>query len=526
MLQASAQKYPDHPAFVSGLNTISYRELDAAADRVAGRLAVITAPGPVVVPLRITAVTAALYYGAIRAGRVVVPVSPLLPVSRLLLICEMVSAAGVAVGQGNDSLLLAEALPSATLLIELDPFLDLPAGNVPGTRTGERAAPVFAGDHRLDADAAQILLTSGTTGPPKAVELSHRAVKANAWQMSSAHEISHGSTVLCHLPMLNPMHTNAAVYQGATQVLCDSNDIEVAAALTEEHRVTHLYSQPIRLDRLARDPALANVQLPSVQYIAAGSRAIAADVVRTLEDRYGVYVFQGYGQTESCYLSHSDLPRSAQQGSVGYGLAQTETKVVGLDSGTELAPGQLGELQIRGPQLMNRYLNRPDLKPFTDDGWFHCGDVARMDPDGRVSIFDRLVDVGTRNGQLVSPSAVERQAEDDPEVREAGAVFIARDVDVELHLFVVLSDFESAPTPQVGPEDRADRQLGAEQRILARLNERLPLPQRVCGLAVVPALPRLNINGKVDRKELRKRASTTDCTCQLHDALRPVRAGT
>jgi acyl-coenzyme A synthetase/AMP-(fatty) acid ligase len=171
-------------------------------------------------------------------------------------------------------------------------------------------------------------------------------------------------------------------------------------------------------------------------------------------------------------------------------------------------------------------LDRPDLKPFTDDGWFHCGDVARMDPDGRVSIFDRLVDVGTRNGQLVSPSAVERQAEDDPEVREAGAVFIARDVDVELHLFVVLSDFESAPTPQVGPEDRADRQLGAEQRILARLNERLPLPQRVCGLAVVPALPRLNINGKVDRKELRKRASTTDCTCQLHDALRPVRAGT
>ncbi|MGV1008542.1 MAG: class I adenylate-forming enzyme family protein [Dermatophilaceae bacterium] len=515
MLRSSARRHAHHPAFLVGRHSVTFAELDAMADRVARRVVADATPGPVVLPLAVAVTTAAVYYGVLRAGRVVVPVNPLLPVPALTRVCRETSASWLVADPDYLARLGGSGLPTPTQLVAMEALLD------PEPRQGDSHDAVDEPD-RPDHGPAQILFTSGTTGPSKAVELSHRAVKANAWQMSTAHEITHASRVLCHLPMLNPMHTNAAVFQGATQVLCPSQEIADTAAVVARHRVTHFYSQPVRLDRIARDPELAGLDLSSVRYIAAGSRAIAADVVRTLADRYGAYVFQGYGQTESCYLSHSDRPRAPKAGSVGYGLAGTETRIVGLDSGTVLPSGTLGELQIRGPQLMTRYLNRPDLQPFTPEGWFRSGDVAHLDEAGRVSIFDRLVDVARRSGQLVSPSQLERLAEQDPDVREAGAVLCGPQDDAGLHLFVVVQP--PAPNGSHASGNGHDRHHDdVAGQIRMRLNERLPPEHHVCDLVVVSELPRLSINGKVDRLALRQRVAASSFACPQHDLVRTPR---
>ncbi|MGY6026927.1 class I adenylate-forming enzyme family protein [Streptomyces spinosirectus] len=493
LLAATAAAHPGRLA-VAGEGELTFAELDAWAtayahalrpllSRPAARVAVSSFPDPAFM---------AGYYGALRAGAVAVPVNPLLPEAALERVLEQ-SGAEVALltpAVYGGVLPLLGRLPALAHVFQLwaedgDPQTVLVPRDTARRDAGDEGA---AARSIAPDDTAVVMFTSGTTGPSKGVAVSHRAIRANAWQFGQAHGIGAGSVVLCHLPIVSPMHMNAAVRVGACQVLCPAPDIATSARLANEHGATHYYSLPVRLARLASAPELAGVTLEKVTMIAAGNQTLAPRVITALADRFGVPVFQGYGLTEAAHLAHTDGPVDPRPGSAGPAVPGGRSRIVDIATRAVLGPGEPGELEISGPQLMTGYINRPDLRPFDEDGWFSTGDVGSLDEDGCLYVLDRLVDVFHHDGELVSPSRLERALEEHPAVAEAAVADQA--------------DGDRGRTPvaylALAPGSRQDC-----AEALAAVNDRLRPYERIRHAVAVAEVRRSPTNGKVDRKALR-----------------------
>jgi long-chain acyl-CoA synthetase len=501
MLAATAALLPDKVAIIGEEDTpggvLTYAELDALASTYACALqpllsgpdqlvAISNAPHPSFV---------AAYYGAIRAGAVVVPVNPMLPEKALERILEQ-SGAVLA-------LLTPEAHLSVTAMRGRLPKLTntFQLWSAANANTGS-ALVRHADDEQPAAvsttaeDLAVVLFTSGTTGPSKAAAISHRAVAINARQFGQAHHICSESVVLCHLPIISVMHMNAAVLAGASQLLCPAPNIADSLQRAARFGATHYYSLPVRLTQLATDPSLAGIALDSLQMIAAGNQTLATSTIRQLSRRFGVPVFQGYGLTESTHLAHTDGPDQPRPGSAGPPVAGSQSRIVDLVTGAVLEPHQLGQLQIRGPQLMRGYLNRPELVPFDKDGWFSTGDVGTLDSDDYLYVADRLVDVFHHDGQLISPSKLEMLLAGQAGVRE---VAVADQADGERGrspvAFVVMTQ------PQLDPRGP-----------VAVVNALLEPYERIRHVVTVEKVYRSATNGKVDRLRLRNQLAEHPAT--------------
>ncbi|MFF4159180.1 class I adenylate-forming enzyme family protein [Streptomyces sp. NPDC001678] len=490
MLASTAAAFPDRVAVVGGGHRWTYAGLDAAATACARALRPLVAPGtPVAVSSFPHPAFLAGYYGAVRAGAVVLPLNPLLPDAAVERVLEQ-SGAGVALVTPEVYDRVRGMRGRLPRLARLHPWWGEDAA-VPLTDT-TAAAWEAPSPSPGEEDIAAVMFTSGTTGPSKGVAVSHRAVRVNAAQFGRCHHMDAASVVLCHLPIVSPMHMNAAVRAGACQVLCPSPDIMTSVRLANEHRATHYYSLPVRLARLATDPDLARLSLESVSMIAAGNQTLAPRIVSGLSQRFGVPVFQGYGLTESAHLAHTDGPVHPRPGSCGPPVPGSESRIVDIDTAEVLAPGEVGELQVRGPQLMSGYTNRPELRPFDEEGWFATGDVGSLDEEGYLYVLDRLVDVFRHEGMLVSPSLIERLLQEHPEVAEAA---VADRADGEQGrapvAFLVLTE----PAP-------VDREKTVTA-VLESVNAVLEPHERLRDAVVVPAVPRSATNGKVDRKALR-----------------------
>jgi long-chain acyl-CoA synthetase len=203
--------------------------------------------------------------------------------------------------------------------------------------------------------------------------------------------------------------------------------------------------------------------------------------VDKLTCHFGFKLLQGYGMTETAGLAHSDLGAAPKQGTVGPALPAAHTRVVGLETGTELPPGAIGEVQLRGPQVFVGYLDGP--APLTADGWFATGDAGFADEDGYLTVIDRVRDLFRVGATLVSPASIERRLHAHPDVRECAVVG--------------LSGLGAAAlvVPR-GPVD-ADALLGA-------VNADASHAEAVHRAVTVPAIPRL-ANGKVDKDAVRAR---------------------
>ncbi|MFF9481916.1 class I adenylate-forming enzyme family protein [Streptomyces sp. NPDC014733] len=494
LLTDAARRSPDRTAVIGPAGRWSYAALDAWADAYAAALAPLLpagedgARGRVLVSSAPHPAFMAAYYGAIRAGAVVVPLNPMLPPA---------AVARVAAESGATLALLApQVYPVLTGLRDRLPrpvrTFALWAGDDPAAEVLTDGAPRGARPARAPHDpeaVAAVMFTSGTTGPSKGVAVSHRAIRTNAAQFGDAHRIGADSAVLCHIPIVSPMHMNAAVRAGACQLLCPDPAIEESLRLADAHGATHYYSLPVRLTRLATAPEFDGVTLKTVTMVAAGNQTLAPRVIAALADRLGVPVFQGYGLTESTHLAHTDGPVGPRPGSVGPPVAGSSSRIVDLTTGRPLPAGATGELQIRGPQLMSGYTNRPDLRPFDADGWFATGDVGRLDADGYLYVLDRTADVFHRDGELIAPSLLERALEAHPDVREA-AVVERPD-----------GDRGHAPVAFLATaHDLSDDRLAA---LVADVNAALRPHERLAGAVAVAAVPRSRTNGKVDRKALR-----------------------
>lgn len=474
LLATAARRHPDRTAVIAAGRTVTFAELDAAVGRFARhlsrRLGAAGARVAVTSSLDIDFVVA--YYGVLRSGNVVAPVNPLLPAPVIAHNLGSV-AARLAVVSKRVAERVAQVRARLPELEDVLPLDDVT--NLDGPEAARTEVPACA--------PACVLFTSGTTGAPKAVRLSHRNVTVNAAQVAQAHALSPDAVSVVNLPTYHPMHLNPAILAGATQVLCPEpgGAVELAA----RHGATHYYSMPAWLIRLAATAPAENT-VPSLRMIASGGSALPPDTAAALTGRFGIPVFQGYGLAETSPLTHSDRYDAPVAGSVGFPVAGTECDVVDPDTGARLPAGEPGEVRVRGPQVMLGYHGYPPGDHLDPDGWFRTGDIGRLDPDGRLVLVDRIKDVFKRDNWLVSPSAIERRLRAHPGVADCVVVDVADPVaGAVAGAFVV------------------PRAPASEADIIAFANREAPEYEYVECIETLTEIPR-SANGKVLRRELRE----------------------
>lgn len=410
LLDRATGRAPEQVAIRTEHEHVTFAQLHDQMLRCASAIAESAEPGGAVgLAMALDPAFAAVFYGISRAGNVIVTINPLL---REAMLAHIFRTAGISVAFVTTELARRLAavraeLPRLRTLVVLDGPADGDDVSFTDFLAAAPERPVPA--PRQDPGAvACIQFTSGTTGAPKGVRLSHRNVVANAVQVAIAHGLDSDTVTVNHIPGYHLMHLNSAVYAGATQVLCRSTDPVAPIELANRYRADRLYGLPFRLARLAVDPRLADLRLDTVAAILSGGSALPSGPAEKLSAHFGIPVLQGYGLAETSPLTHCDRLDRPKRDSVGYPVSGTECRIVHVERRVVLGRRERGEVQVRGPQLMLGYLGQDSTPEIDEDGWFSTGDVGYLDPDGALFLVDRIKDVFKCDNELVSPSEIER----------------------------------------------------------------------------------------------------------------------
>ncbi|MFD9430468.1 4-coumarate--CoA ligase family protein [Streptomyces sp. NPDC060002] len=499
-----AAEFGELPALVDGTDgtTLTYDQVDRFHRRVAAALAeagvrkgdvlALHSPNTVAFPLA--------FYAATRAGATVTTVHPL-------------ATAEEFAKQLGDS--------AARWIVTVSPLLQTArraaelAGGVKeifvcDTVTGHRslvdmlasAAPEPQVDIDPVEDVAVLPYSSGTTGVPKGVMLTHRQIATNLAQLRPAMSAGPGDRILAVLPFFHiyglTALMNAPLREGATVVVLPRFDLETFLAAIQNHRITGLYVAPPIVLALAKHPAVAQYDLSSLRYVVSAAAPLDAGLAAACAERLGLPpVGQAYGMTELSPGTHVvplDAMRDAPAGTVGKLIAGTEMRIVSLDDpDRDLDVGEPGEILIRGPQIMKGYLGRPDATAdmIDGDGWLHTGDVGRVDPDGWLFVVDRVKELIKYKGFQVAPAELEALLLTHPGIADAAVIGVYNDDGNEVpHAYVV----RQPTSPGL-----------SEGEIAMYVAERVAPYKRVRAVTFIDAVPRA-ASGKILRRQLRERA--------------------
>ena len=302
-------------------------------------------------------------------------------------------------------------------------------------------------------DLVALPYSSGTTGLPKGVMLTHYNLVANMRQMDGLDYFHSDDTLLCVLPLFHiyglVVILNMGLHLGATIVLMPRFDLEQFLSLIQKHRVTLSHIVPPIVLQLAQNPIIDNYDLSSLKMIFSGAAPLGVELSRECIERVGCGIRQGYGMTETSPVTHSSPPNPADMklGAVGTAAPNTECKLVDPASGEELGPNQEGELWVRGPQVMKGYLNNLEATARTidSDGWLHTGDIGYADEDGHFFIVDRMKELIKYKGFQVAPAELEAVLLTHPAIVDAAVIPCADEEAGEVpKAFVVLKGEVSA----------------------------------------------------------------------------------
>lgn len=394
---------------------VTYRTLDRVSAEVAGLLRSRgVGPGDRV-GLMMPNVThfAAIYYGILRAGAVVVPMNPLLVEREVEQYLRDSGAREVFVWHES-----AAAAPAHAMRVSPASFGELLA----------EAAPAYDVVARAGDDTAVILYTSGTTGTPKGAELTHDNLRRNAEVNRDLLGLVRGTRVLGCLPLFHSFGQtcalNATVAAGGTLTLMPRFDAAGSLELMEAERVEVFLGVPTMYAALTQVPGAGGRDLEALTTCVSGGAALPLGVLQSFESTFGCVVLEGYGLSEAsptATTNRSDRPRKV--GSVGLPVDGVEVRVVD-DEGRVVPVGVVGEVVIRGHNVMKGYWGRPEAtaEAIMPDGWLHTGDLGRLDEDGYLFIVGRSKDLIIRGGYNVYPREIEEVVHQHPAVREAAVV--------------------------------------------------------------------------------------------------------
>jgi acyl-CoA synthetase (AMP-forming)/AMP-acid ligase II len=282
-------------------------------------------------------------------------------------------------------------------------------------------------------DVVALPYSSGTTGLPKGVMLTHRNLVANLVQCDFIDLSVPGDHTIGILPFFHiygmVVILCAVLRKGATVVTMPQFDLETYLRLTQQYKVAAAYLVPPIALALAKHPMVSQFDLSSLKMVNSGAAPMSGELEKELDARLGVFTKQGYGMTETSPVTHfTPYDRKLYKpGSAGLVVPNTECRIVDIESGRELGPNERGELYIRGPQVMKGYLNNAEATAECLDaqGWLRTGDVAYADEDGFFYIVDRLKEFIKYNGYQVAPAELEAVLLTHPKVADAAVIPMA-----------------------------------------------------------------------------------------------------
>ncbi|WP_138734263.1 4-coumarate--CoA ligase family protein [Modestobacter excelsi] len=509
---AGATERADRPALVDGLSgeTITHGELASHVERMAAALATrgigkgdvvaVFSPNTIWYPV--------VFHGIAAAGAVISPVNALYTPEEIAF-------------QLKDS--------GAKMLVTVSPFLDRALAAVQSSPVDEVIVMDGAEGHaslrdllstdapavQVDIDPAEDLVTlpysSGTTGLPKGVMLTHRNLVANVSQSRPMAAVQDDERIIAVLPFFHiyglTVLMNQGLQWGGTVVTLPRFDLEQFLRAIQDQHITRAFVAPPIVLALAKHPLVDQFDLSSLRSITSGAAPLDADLAQLAQDRLRkggaeeVTVAQGYGMTELSPVSHTTPevghePEGAgptPKGTVGYALPNTECRLVDPATGEDAAPGERGELWVRGPQVMKGYLNNAQATADTldGDGWLHTGDVAVVDDEGRYTVVDRVKELIKYKGYQVAPAELEAVLLSNPEIADA-AVIGVQDADSGEELpkaFVV-----RAPGSEITAE-----------AVQAYAAQRLAPHKKIRLVEFIEQVPK-SAAGKILRKDLKARA--------------------
>jgi long-chain acyl-CoA synthetase len=450
LLTESAARAPQSPAIRLGEVELGYGELDDRSARLATLLRERgLEPGDRVgVMLPNVPEFPVAYYGVLRAGLVVVPMNVLLKRREIAFYLEDSGAKLLLAWHGFAEEARGGAADAGAELIEVEP------ASFAATLAELEPTPGLADS--AEDDTAVILYTSGTTGKPKGAELTHLNLFHNADVSSrTTSGISQGDVVFGGLPLFHSfgqtVSMNASLMVGACLTLVPRFDPGEALATMQRDGVTHFYGVPTMYGALLHHPDRESFDTSSLRTCITGGASMPVEVLHGFEDAFGAVVLEGYGLSETSPVASSNHPdKERKAGSIGTPIEGVEMRVVD-ESDNPVAQGEVGEVVIRGHNIMKGYWQRPDATAEAmRGGWFHSGDMARTDEEGYFYIVDRKKDMIIRGGYNVYPREVEEVLYEHPKIREAAVVGVPHDKwGEEIGAAVVLHEGEELPPEEV-----------------------------------------------------------------------------
>ena len=505
----TAGDHPDVVALIDGVTgeSVRYGELAAAVGRASAGLAEAgVRPGDVVAlysPNTIAYPVA--YYGVTAAGATVTTVSSLTTVGELatqlrdsrarwiITVSPFLPAARAAA-----DVLAAEGAPIEEIFV-----CDGAEGHRSLTDLPASPAPVPAPDIDPAADVAVLPYSSGTTGLPKGVMLTHRSIATNLAQTDALYRPAVGERILAILPFFHIYGLAALLNQplrcGSTVVVLPRFDLEQFCRTIQEQRVEALIVAPPIVLALARHPLVDRFDLSSLKYVLCAAAPLDADLADACARRLGLpRILQGYGMTELSPVTHVVPPSDPDpaRGSVGLLVPSTELRVAALaddgsGAGSDLGPGESGELLFRGPQVMKGYFGRPSETAATvdEDGWLHTGDVGYVDERGYLFVVDRVKELIKYKGYQVAPAELEAVLLTHPQIADAAVIGVRGADGVERpKAFVV----------------RAPGGALSEQQVVDFVAGQVAPYKKVRAVEFLDTVPK-SASGKILRRELRER---------------------
>jgi long-chain acyl-CoA synthetase len=500
LLEDSARRKPERDAVVLGDTRLTYAQVDAMANQVANLLVsrgiqrgdkvALSCPNLPYFPV--------IYYGILKAGAVVVPLNVLLKGREIAYHLGDSDAKAYFCFQGTEDLPMgvegkagydAADRCEHFFLVMADPTAPASIDDVEtfGQALKDQP-PVFESAVTDETDTAVILYTSGTTGQPKGAELSHSNLVTNALTCNrlfgtdaSVHE-RHLLTLPLFHSFGSTVQMNAGFSVAATLVLLPRFDAKQAVALLQKEDITFFAGVPTMwwglLGALTEDVDVKRIA-DNLRVAVSGGASLPVEIISKVQERFGVQVLEGYGLSEtSPVATFSDPERDPRPGSIGVPIWGVECKLVDGDwtevNGDE--GSDIGEIAIRGHNIMKGYYNRPDeTAAVMKDGWFRTGDLARRDEDGFYYIVDRAKDMIIRGGFNVYPREVEEVLMTHEAVSLAAVVGVPHESHgEEIKAFVILDDGASVTEDELVEWSKAQMASYKYPRIV-QITDSLPM---------------------------------------------------